>query len=442
VNVARAIATSLAILLVEVPAARADDASMLAKAERSNREATTALGRDRIRRNDERAALTAKMQAAYARLTEARRATEQLVLQRDRVRESLDEAVKEAKSADRATRTLAETVRQTSQLPRNADPEEMATFEEAAKAGLDGRLAALRRATELRVETTEVIDRAGKSVDAKLIHIGAVRSLVAGTGPDAVGLARTAAHGKWLVDGPHFLADQVALTQAAIAGGTALPFDVDGTLIDHATAKADAKSWLSTGGPFVWPIVIVGLLGLVLLLERIWYLGRGRVRGRVIQSVCRALGKGELDAARALVSPTRSDLDRVLLTGVDTAKQPEPAREAAMEAALLAEEPRLERSLTLLAAAAGVAPLLGLLGTVTGMIETFEIITQHGTGNPRLLSGGISVALITTQLGLLVAVPLLLGHAWASRAVERRQALLEEGRTVLLGVNPPTDEAS
>ena len=115
-------------------------------------------------------------------------------------------------------------------------------------------------------------------------------------------------------------------------------------------------------------------------------------------------------------------------------------REAALEEALLSEEPKLERSLTLLAATAGIAPLLGLLGTVTGMIGTFEVITQHGTGNPRLLSGGISMALITTQVGLIVAVPLLLGHAWASRAVEKRQALLEEGRTAVLGV-PTSKEA-
>ncbi|MEQ8979702.1 MAG: MotA/TolQ/ExbB proton channel family protein, partial [Deltaproteobacteria bacterium] len=83
-----------------------------------------------------------------------------------------------------------------------------------------------------------------------------------------------------------------------------------------------------------------------------------------------------------------------------------------------------------------VAPLLGLLGTVTGMITTFEVITVFGTGNPRLLSGGISVALITTQLGLMVAIPLVLGHAFVSRAVERRQALLEEARSALLGEDP------
>ena len=94
----------------------------------------------------------------------------------------------------------------------------------------------------------------------------------------------------------------------------------------------------------------------------------------------------------------------------------------------------------MLAACAGIAPLLGLLGTVTGMISTFDVITEYGTGNPRLLSGGISVALITTQLGLIVAVPLVLAHAWASRAIERRQALLEEGRNAILAVEVGSSE--
>ena len=71
---------------------------------------------------------------------------------------------------------------------------------------------------------------------------------------------------------------------------------------------------------------------------------------------------------------------------------------------------------------AAVAPLLGLLGTVTGMIATFDIITEFGTGNPKLLSGGISVALVTTELGLIVAIPtLMLGNllnGWGSRIKE------------------------
>ncbi len=84
------------------------------------------------------------------------------------------------------------------------------------------------------------------------------------------------------------------------------------------------------------------------------------------------------------------------------------------------------RGLTLLAVTASVAPLLGLLGTVTGMIHTFEVITQVGTGDARLLAGGISEALITTEAGLLLAIPALLFHAWCVRRNRRLSARLEE----------------
>ncbi|MEM7679218.1 MAG: MotA/TolQ/ExbB proton channel family protein, partial [Myxococcota bacterium] len=78
---------------------------------------------------------------------------------------------------------------------------------------------------------------------------------------------------------------------------------------------------------------------------------------------------------------------------------------------LLKENRNLHRFNTIILVIAGVAPLLGLLGTVTGMISTFDVITKFGTGDPKLLSGGISTALVTTELGLIVAIPtLLLGN--------------------------------
>ena len=86
-----------------------------------------------------------------------------------------------------------------------------------------------------------------------------------------------------------------------------------------------------------------------------------------------------------------------------------------IQEAILAEVPVLERFLSNLAVFAAVAPLLGLLGTVSGMIQTFETITLYGAGNAGMLSGGISEALITTETGLAVAIPILLAHAALAR---------------------------
>jgi biopolymer transport protein ExbB len=100
---------------------------------------------------------------------------------------------------------------------------------------------------------------------------------------------------------------------------------------------------------------------------------------------------------------------------------------------ILSQVPLLERFLSPLAVCASVAPLLGLLGTVTGMIHTFNLITVFGTGDAKLLSGGISEALITTEVGLMIAVPALLIHAYLSRRVRRAVALTQQ--TAIMFVN-------
>ena len=99
---------------------------------------------------------------------------------------------------------------------------------------------------------------------------------------------------------------------------------------------------------------------------------------------------------------------RVLRDVVHALSLPRQAQLDTFNQSFLTESPRLDRFSALILVLAAIAPLLGLLGTVTGMIATFDTITQFGTGNPKLLSGGISEALITTELGLIVAIPSVL----------------------------------
>ena len=141
-------------------------------------------------------------------------------------------------------------------------------------------------------------------------------------------------------------------------------------------------------------------------------------RTRLPAAAFAALRRGE-DAGREFPET------RLLRAGAAGRGLDAAGRDGLMEAALLAEEPRLNRSLPLLAALAGAAPLLGLLGTVSGMIRTFADMADAGGAGQQLLSGGIAEALITTQLGLTAALPLLLAHAWLARAVERRKERLE-----------------
>jgi len=169
------------------------------------------------------------------------------------------------------------------------------------------------------------------------------------------------------------------------------------------------------GGAVGWVVVALGALGLVIALGQYLYLLR------VSMTTRRQLA--DLDNLRA-----DNPLGRVLIRfhAFGAGHAPE-ALEARLDEAMLAEQPRIERGQALVKMLAAVAPLLGLLGTVTGMIVTFQSITVFGTGDPQLMAGGISQALVTTVLGLITAVPLLFAHTALSA---RSRALIGtmEGR--------------
>jgi biopolymer transport protein ExbB len=109
--------------------------------------------------------------------------------------------------------------------------------------------------------------------------------------------------------------------------------------------------------------------------------------------------------------------------------------ELKLDDAILKEMPALEKHLSLLKLLSGVAPLMGLLGTVTGMILTFQAITLFGTGDPKLMAGGISQALITTVLGLVVAIPILLLHSVAATRSREIVQILEEQATGMIAAH-------
>ena len=163
--------------------------------------------------------------------------------------------------------------------------------------------------------------------------------------------------------------------------------------------------WMHRGGPIMWPLAVMGALALLVALERALALGRAWV----------------------LAGAAAARRDDPLLAPVAIAGEPGPAEEVEARAAeaLQRAQPRLRRGVSLLGITAASAPLIGLLGTVTGMISTFAVITEHGTGDPRLLSSGISEALLTTQLGLMVAVPALLLQAALLRAAGAVSARVE-----------------
>jgi len=193
-------------------------------------------------------------------------------------------------------------------------------------------------------------------------------------------------------------------------------------------------SSIQNGGLLVWPILLVGFLGFVLAGERLFSLSRIRTcpdcqMGKAMEWAV----KGDLKRCASCLgtkgnTPTCRVLKHVVLHSGGTLV----SMEKGLQESILQELPRLERFLPTINILAAVAPLLGLLGTVTGMIGTFQVITIFGTGDARMMSGGISEALITTQLGLAVAVPLTLMHHFLERKVDRMVADMEEKGTTLV----------
>jgi len=421
-------------ILMVATQASADSLQMLKKAEKSRRKAEEKLGQERLSRTNQRIEWTQKIQNLHSLLAKEESKTEELIRNKTDLTADLKRIEKNKALTIRTIDSLSYALRRSSNYSgTSANLDDMNAFSQAVAAGTSERLNHINTMSSVTASTAFVLDRTGAQQSMTLIKLGAARALAIHQSSEASGLVNQTKDGKWIIGGAELSPEQFAALKKFTPGreGT-LPFDIDGTLSNMPRKNADSANWLEQGGTFVWPIILVGLLGLLLLIERVFYLFVRKQRVSTIGAVERAVHRGDLDQAKAIVEAGATDLDRLLLRGLETVSEPVEVREAALEQVLLSEEPKLERSLTLLAAAAGVAPLLGLLGTVTGMIGTFDVIAQHGTGNPRLLSGGISMALITTQLGLIVAVPLLLGHAWVSRAVEKRQALLEEARTLLL----------
>jgi biopolymer transport protein ExbB len=204
-------------------------------------------------------------------------------------------------------------------------------------------------------------------------------------------------------------------------GGEELPLDlVEGDAFRRQASSEGVLEWLGSGGFLVWPILLVGVAGLGLGLARFITLGSSRAFSeRRMREIVDLVEGGEFDAGKAYCARGKAfPACRVLGRALDHVGMSQEVLENALQEAILQELPRLERFLPTMQVLAAIAPLLGLLGTVTGMINTFQVITHFGTGDPRMMSGGISEALITTQLGLAVAIPIMVLHHFLERRVD------------------------
>jgi biopolymer transport protein ExbB len=195
-----------------------------------------------------------------------------------------------------------------------------------------------------------------------------------------------------------------------------VPMAVDVTRGQILRAVVQSRSALERvrqdGGPVGYVIVAIGLLGLALCLWKFASLVTTRNRMR------RQLGDP--------VASTRNPLGRILAVYSDHPEADTETLELRLDEAILRETAPIEKGLGFIRVLYVVAPLLGLLGTVVGMIATFQMITLFGSGDPRMMAGGISTALVTTVLGLVVAIPLTLVHSYLQGLARALVQVLEE----------------
>jgi biopolymer transport protein ExbB len=217
----------------------------------------------------------------------------------------------------------------------------------------------------------------------------------------------------------------------------AVPVDISrGAALRQLTHELSLWQQIPKGGPIVWPILAILGLGVVIVIERVIFLLRRRFDAdSVINRIDALAAHQDWDACQKACAPyAEKAVVRVVKAGLNCWHLAREEMENALQEAILKEIPPMERYLSTLGMLAAIAPLLGLLGTVTGMIDTFHVITQHGTGDPRMMSGGISVALVTTMLGLSVAIPIMLAHTLLSRAVDNMIGQMEEKAVALVNI--------
>ena len=184
---------------------------------------------------------------------------------------------------------------------------------------------------------------------------------------------------------------------------------------------------IRAGGGFMWPIIICSIAAVAIILERLWTLQSSRViPPNLAQKVWEWIEADQLNDKLIAAVAQNSPLGQLLASGLANRNKPRPLMVERLEDGGRHVVHELERFLNTLGTIAAVAPLLGLLGTVAGIIHAFNAITANGIGDPRVLSGGIGEALITTAAGLTVAIPSLIAYRFMRGKVERLVVQMEK----------------
>jgi biopolymer transport protein ExbB len=197
-------------------------------------------------------------------------------------------------------------------------------------------------------------------------------------------------------------------------------------------------SWfqfLLHGGPMMWPLFACALISLGVIIERANVIWRASANSEaLLEDLKQLLYNGRVDAAVALCEGTPGPVAALLAMGLRSRDLDADGIERAMEELALQETPVLYKRLGILDTIITIAPLLGLLGTVTGMIKAFNVVGSVGLNQPMGITGGVAEALIATATGLAVAIVTLIGYNYLSEKVKEIVSEMETRATQLLNI--------
>jgi biopolymer transport protein ExbB len=184
---------------------------------------------------------------------------------------------------------------------------------------------------------------------------------------------------------------------------------------------------IKAGGILMWPILLCSIISLAIIAERFWSLRTNKICPKyLVSQVWEMYKKGQLDNTQISKLKRESQLGRVLAAGLMNRHYERHVMKESVEEVGRHVVHELVRFLTTLGTIASITPLIGLLGTVIGMIKVFTVITTMGLGDPSVLAEGISVALITTAAGLTVAIPSLMFYRFFHGKIDELVITMEQ----------------
>ncbi len=193
-------------------------------------------------------------------------------------------------------------------------------------------------------------------------------------------------------------------------------------------------NFIVQGGWVLWVIMPLSVIACIIVVERLIYLRRISVdEDKLFQRVKASLIEGHYNEALAICDNNLSPFSSLLKTGIENRKQPETVQRDILKDAAALEAPKLERGLSTLGTISTIAPLLGLLGTVTGTMKAFGVLGKFGAvSDPSALANGVSEALITTVGGIIVAVPVIIFYNFLVSRVNQILSMLENRVNMLV----------